>query len=298
MLFLKEITVQYTTQNITEMIFMKSDFNSSNNNLQYRHRRTDASDVINSDGHYLYHHLDNLSDLKIAERQQTDENELRRCSFARHLHLYRIIRNILLLILIPVLFIAIFANSIDWWLTTLILFFYLLLISVLIYGGNQYNNFIIAEIKSAALHDNNNKIVSRTAVIPITELKLDENNSNESPLPQSLLLLLNLKSVPVKDGWLKIDEHFNLNLKSDSGLQYDLSDANNRIYVFHCSIDEIDSSNPLQLNLISVKANWRKDRRLTDFAENKIRKMRMDKFLLVKINKSDFKSDKWIKIKK
>ena len=280
------------------MVNMKSNFNFSNDNLQRHHRRTDASDVINSDGHYLYHHLDNLSDLKIAERQQTDENELRRCSFARHLHLYRIIRNILLLILIPVLFIAIFANSIDWWLTTLILFFYLLLISVLIYGGNQYNNFIIAEIKSAALHDNNNKIVSRTAVIPITELKLDENNSNESPLPQSLLLLLNLKSVAVKDGWLKIYEHFNLNLKSDSGLQYDLSDANNRIYVFHCSIDEIDSSNPLQLNLISVKANWRKDRRLTDFAENKIRKMKMDTFLLVKINKSDIKSDKWIKIKK
>lgn len=280
------------------MINMKSDFNSSNNNLQRHHRRTDTSDVINSNGQYLYHHLDNLSDLKIAERQQTDENELRRCSFARHLHLYRIIRNILLLILIPVLFIAIFANSIDWWLTTLILFFYLLLVSVLIYGGNQYNNFIIAEIKSAALHDNNNKIASRTAVIPITELKLDENNSNESPLPQSLLLLLKLKSVPKKDGWLKIDEHFNLNLKSDSGLQYDLSDANSRIYVLHCSIDEIDSNKPLQLNLISVKANWRKDRRLTDFAENKIRKMRMDTFLLVKINKSDFKSDKWIKIKK
>lgn len=280
------------------MINMKSDFNFSNNNLQPRHRRTDASDVINSNGHYLYHHLDNLADLKIAERQQTDENELRRCSFAKHLHLYRIIRNILLLILISVLFIAIFANSIGWWLSTLILFFYLLLISVLIYGSNQYNNFIVAEIKSAALYDNNNKIASRTAVIPITELKSDENNSDESSLPQSLLLLLKLKAVPKEDGWLKNDEHFNLNLKSDNGLQYDLSDANNRIYVLHCSIDEIDSSKPLQLNLISVKANWRKDRRLTDFAENKIRKMRMDKFLLVKINKSDFKSDKWIKIKK
>lgn len=277
---------------------MKSDFNSSNNNLQRHHRRTDASDVINSNGYYLYHHLDNLSDLKIAERQQTDENELRRCSFTRHLHLYRIIRNILLLILIPVLFIAMFADSTGWWLTTFILFFYLLLISVLIYGSNQYNNFIIAEIKSAALRDNNNKIASRTAVIPITELKSDENNSNEPSLPQSLLLLLKLKSVPVKDGWLKIDEHFNLNLRSDSGLQYDLSDANSRIYVLHCSIDEIDSNKPLQLNLISVKANWRKDRRLTDFTENKIRKMRMDKFLLVKINKSDIKSDKWIKIKK
>lgn len=280
------------------MINMQSDFNSSNNNLQYHHRRTDASDVINSSGQYLYHHLDNLADLKIAERQQTNENELRRCSFARHLHLYRIIRNILLLILIPVLFIAIFADSIGWLLFTLILFFYLLLVLVLIYGGNQYNNFIIAEIKSAALYNNNNKIASRTAVIPITELKSDENNSNESPLPQSLLLLLKLKAVPVKDGWLKIDEHFNLNLKSDSGLQYDLSDANSRIYVLHCSIDEIDSNKPLQLNLISVKANWRKDRRLTDFTENKIRKMRMDKFLLVKINKSDFKSDEWIKIKK
>ena len=280
------------------MIFMKSDFNSSNNNLQYRHRRTDASDVINSDGHYLYHHLDNLSDLKIAERQQTDENELRRCSFARHLRLYRIIRNILLLILIPVLFIAIFADSIGWWLTTLVLLFYLLLISVLIYGGSQYNNFIIAEIKSAALYDNNNKIASRTAVIPIAELKSDENNSNESPLPQSLLLLLKLKSVPKEDGWLKIDEHFNLNLKSGSGLQYDLSDANNRIYVLRCSIDEMDGDKPLQLSLTSVKANWRKDRRLTNFTENKIRKMRMDTFLLVKINKSDFKSDKWIKIKK
>ena len=280
------------------MINMKSDVNFSNNNLQHHHRRTDASDVINSSGQYLYHHLDNLSDLKIAERQQTDENELRRCSFARHLRLYRIIRNILLLILIPVLFIAIFADSIGWWLTTFILFFYLLLISVLIYGSNQYNNFIIAEIKSAALHDNNNKIASRTAVIPITELKSDENNSNESPLPQSLLLLLKLKAVPKENSWLKIDEHFNLNLKSDSGLQYDLSDANSRIYVLHCSIDEIDSNKPLQLNLISVKANWRKDRRLTDFTENKIRKMRMDKFLLVKINKSDIKSDKWIKIKK
>lgn len=280
------------------MILMQSNFNFSNNNLRHHHRRTDASDVINSNGQYIYHHLDNLSDLKIAERQQTDENELRRCSFARHLRLYRIIRNILLLILMPVLFIAIFADSIGWWLTTLVLFFYLLLISVLIYGGNQYNNFIIAEIRSAALHDNNNKIASRTAVIPITELKSDENNSNELPLPQSLLLLLKLKAVPKEDGWLKIDEHFNLNLKSDSGLQYDLSDANSRIYVLHCSIDEMDSSKPLQLNLISVKANWRKDRRLTDFAENKIRKMRMDTFLLVKINKSDIKSDEWIKIKK
>lgn len=280
------------------MINMKSDFNSSNNNLQPRHRRTDASDVINSSGHYLYHHLDNLADLKIAERQQTDENELRRCSFTRHLHLYCIIRNILLLLLIPVLFIAMFADNIGWWLTTLILFFYLILISVLIYGGNQYDNFIIAEIKSAALRDNNNKVASRTAVIPITELKSDKNNNNKLPLPQSLLLLLNLKSVPVKDGWLKIDEHFNLNLKSDSGLQYDLSDANRRIYILHCSADEIDGNKSLQLNLISVKANWRKDRRLTDFAENKIRKMRMDKFLLVKINKSDIKSDKWIKIKK
>lgn len=277
---------------------MKSNFNFSNDNLQRHHRRTDASDVINSNGHYLYHHLDNLADLKIAERQQTDENELRRCSFARHLHLYCIIRNILLLLLIPVLFIAMFADNIGWWLTTLILFFYLILISVLIYGGNQYNNFIIAEIKSAALRNNNNKIASRTAVIPITELKSDENNSNEPPLPQSLLLLLKLKSVPKEDGWLKIDEHFNLNLKSDSGLQYDLSDANRRIYILHCSADEIDGNKSLQLNLISVKANWRKDRRLTNFAENKIRKMRMDKFLLVKVNKSDFKSGEWIKVGK
>lgn len=278
---------------------MQSDFNSSNNNLQRHHRRTDASDVIDSSGHYLYHHLDNISDLNIAERQQTDELEPRRCSFARHLHLYRIIRNILLLILMSVLFIAMFADSVGWWLTVLVSLFYLILISVLIYGSNQYNNFIIAEIKSAALQDNNNKVASRTAVIPITELKSDENNSNKSPrLPQSLLSLLNLKSVPVKDGWLKIDEHFNLNLRSDSGLQYDLSDANNRIYILHCSTDEIDSSKLLQLNLISVKANWRKDRKLTDFTENKIRKMRMDTFLLVKINKSDIKSDKWIKIKK
>ena len=277
---------------------MQSDFNFSNNNLPRHYRRIDTSDVIDSSGHYLYHHLDNVSDLNTAERQQTDELEPRHCSFAKHLHLYRIIRNILLLILIPVLFIAIFANSIDWWLTTLILFFYLILISVLIYGGNQYNNFIIAEIKSAALHDNNNKIASRTAVIPITELKSDENNSNESPLSQSLLLLLKLKSVPKEDGWLKIDEHFNLNLKSGTGLQYDLSDADNRIYVLHCHIDEIDSNTPLQLSLISVKANWRKNRRLTDFTENKIRKMRMDKFLLVEINKSDFKSEEWIKIKK
>lgn len=283
------------------MINMKSDFNSSNNNLQHYHRRTDASDVINSNGYYLYHHLDNLADLKIAERQQTDENELRRCSFARHLRLYRIIRNILLLILIPVLFIAIFADSIGWWLTTLVLFFYLLLVSVLIYGGNQYNNFIIAEIKSAALYDNSNKIASRTAVIPITELKSDENDSSSkasAQIPQQLSLLLNLKSVPAKDSWLKINEPFNLNLKSENGLQYSLSDADKRIYILHCSADEIDSNKPLQLNLISVKANWRKDRRLTDFAENKIRKMRMDTFLLVKINKSDFKSDKWIKIKK